>query len=664
MWSPNSTNRFPRNISKANLQHDERFGDNFGPETNDDSIEEIIEDTSKHKESELAPPIPRKISTDMKLELPSQPVHVNVVGYNECAIVWWKYTSDIMTVKCWDINVYVLNNGIWIFNTLIRVHDRICSNQYMVEDLENNQIYRFSVISRNLNGSSRESAFSPAVLVHEPLPAGWILFFEEDSRRFRYLHLKTREYSYIRPDANPNFIEETIRNLFRPAELRRLIQLFEEEMSRQGKITVSRMQKLLKQLGEQTVSRHLLAKAVREVSPESDAVFCLRAFMAVVYAVKFHALANSRWPHVSFGIRSIYYRSISVRNFLRRWVTTNKEIMKLVEHWELRWSETLNRPFYRHRCTKELLWDMPNEIRFYVSSKVMIQLLQVFSYRDIESLKTHFTSLDPEIRGWLSGSDAINLLTHTATTALAPMHVIEQPSFVKRRFHFESFCQLILSWLLHCDENLRITLRDKLLSQHLPALDISGRRRSSNQAENFSSDHSLSNGDNDDRGEDVELGLNDKSIRKGSTSTVGNGGVRSRGDSMLSKSGKEGLGLGSGKVGDGENYRLSSIKQLGNMIQRIQNQFLNHSSIQPNYNRSHSRSRSSIIRRLENGKKVKMTKSVIQLSVRAKENKQEQIGGNNVMMDELEYAHSNHCLCGCRIRKSSVLSMSNTSSHI
>lgn len=649
MWPHSSTGLAVRlHKSNANVSPvAEKSGDNFGPETNDDT-EEIVEDKSKIKidSKNLPQTIPRKVSKDMKLVIPIQPTGVNVVGYNECAIVWWKYNQDINNVKCWDINVYILSSGMWYFHTLVRVANEITFiTQYFIEDLDNSQIYRFGVIARNLNGSSKESTYSPAVLIHEPLPAGWILFFEEDSRRFRYLNVKTQESSYTRPDDSPTFLDDTIRSIFRPVETRRLMKLFEDEIASREKITIGRIQTILNQLGESSVSRRLLGQAIRDVSTDVDTVYTLQAFMGVMYAAKVRALRESRLPHISFGIRSVFYRTASLLRYVRRHVSAADSSRKVV-HWESRWSEALGLPYYRNHVTKTIRWDLPNEIRFYLSKAGESSALGLFSYCDLEAMKTHFASLDHELRGWVTGIDVRNLLLLAQTEALAPSNLITQTAFERRRFSFESFCLMLTNWLKATDESTRDSTRDRLLS-HLAVLDVSGRRRSSNQAENRSSNHSSSEGQQGEggtvQGGDEQGGNDDSRVDRSSEHCrVGkdDGWLRQgrNPEQKRSLQSREGEGVGSGV------RKQTSTGNIGSVFKIFRRRF----QIKSSRNSGPISASSSVVSRWVRGRKVQTSTSVVRLSVRCK---------GNVNNDELDFAHSSHCLCGCRARNAPVASL-------
>eukprot|EP01035_Chromulina_nebulosa_P020877 gene20877-27063_t len=79
--------------------------------------------------------------------------------------------------------------------------------------------------------------------------------------------------------------------------------------------------------------------------------------------------------------------------------------------WIIEYSSLADRRFFRNIATGEIRWDMPAEIRFYIPPKMETQLLQVFDYLQLETLKKYFSTLDVDSSGELSEKELHLLLS-------------------------------------------------------------------------------------------------------------------------------------------------------------------------------------------------------------------------------------------------------------
>ena len=58
-------------------------------------------------------------------------------------------------------------------------------------------------------------------------------------------------------------------------------------------------------------------------------------------------------------------------------------------HWTVEYSSIAEREYYRNKVTKQVVWDMPDEIRFFLPAKLEARLMQVFDYGHIETFKQY-----------------------------------------------------------------------------------------------------------------------------------------------------------------------------------------------------------------------------------------------------------------------------------
>ena len=79
-------------------------------------------------------------------------------------------------------------------------------------------------------------------------------------------------------------------------------------------------------------------------------------------------------------------------------------------HWTVEYSSIAEREFYRNKVTKQVMWDMPDEIRFFLPAKLETRLMKVFDYGHIETFKQYYSMLDVDNSGDLSDQEIKRLL--------------------------------------------------------------------------------------------------------------------------------------------------------------------------------------------------------------------------------------------------------------
>ena len=86
----------------------------------------------------------------------------------------------------------------------------------VVEGLDVDRIYRFTLLTRNLEGYSNESPPSNTIRPCEPLPAGWVEVFDKEAGKFYFFNHKTRQSIWERPETTLFFIPTPLSLQFSP----------------------------------------------------------------------------------------------------------------------------------------------------------------------------------------------------------------------------------------------------------------------------------------------------------------------------------------------------------------------------------------------------------------------------------------------------------------
>jgi len=246
-------------------------------------------------------------------------------------------------------------------------------NQYIVPNLQLGCMYKFTVCGQNAKGTSFESAFSNAVMVERELPSGWFRFYDAPSERFYYSNLKTKQSSWVRPDDDPYFADESVILEFSAQELVHLRALFDEEMAHFDLVTIPRIRHLLLEIGHP-----LPASAVRGIcnSLELDAphkqslrdtrvgVRLYQDYMMFMLAVKLMTRERSwtRRFEKMFNVSRSMYLGMRASLYFRR------DAM----HWTTVYDPFVCKPYFLNTRSHVRQWHMPEELRFYTSPALQV----------------------------------------------------------------------------------------------------------------------------------------------------------------------------------------------------------------------------------------------------------------------------------------------------
>ena len=303
------------------------------------------------------------------------------------------------TIIGWEIHRYRKDRGVWYLKGS-RPFGKLDKYAVTVDHLTDGCEYRFTVKARNRIGLSPESEQSNPVMVEQPLPAGWFRFYAQDKDKFYYANIKTRQSRWERPDRDPFFLEEWITIQFNDAELRHLKELYLEEMQHFDKVTVTRFIALMKECGEQ-LQRRPVTKLFRGITGDDESITTWANYMAVIA----HLKKKKMQPAIPAApVKMVYFLSRqAVASVL------GDEQAKM-GNWQMKFNDVAERSYYENSVTKEMRWEMPDEVRFYLPPKLEDKLLLHFNPGNIEKFRMQFSQIDVDGSGDISDAEMRILL--------------------------------------------------------------------------------------------------------------------------------------------------------------------------------------------------------------------------------------------------------------
>lgn len=198
-------------------------------------------------------------------------ITVFAAGKAESAFVWWVVEESVEAegeITGWEVYRYRQYPGCeevddWLFKGKVYIAGSKHRN-CLVLNLHDGCMYRFSV--RCLFAKAPplvESAPSTPCMVQNPMPTGWFRMFDKSRGSFYYVNIRTRESSWVRPETNPFFLEESVSVYFTPNELFHLKEIYESELKRFGGVNVVRFRECLMQVGEVDITEPQLVGLFR-----------------------------------------------------------------------------------------------------------------------------------------------------------------------------------------------------------------------------------------------------------------------------------------------------------------------------------------------------------------------------------------------------------------
>lgn len=348
---------------------------------------------------------------------PDPPPQVFALGKDGCAAVWWHYDRgsipEAAWITEWEVKRYRMDkDGEWRFKgaTIINEPHLIDKNRCTVELLENNCQYSFSVTATNRRGRGFESTKSDAVMVEAVLPPGWFRFWHQQSERFFYSNIKTRQAMWTRPEADEWYLDESIILLFNVDERAYLRELYEEEMHHFKRITVQGFKRIMLDVGEAMGKARIRNYLIEYCGKEQ--ITSWTDFMYIVGSIKRKKQHRDRGSNCNMMMNYtvmlpcyIWTECLSVE-----WTRctlmcllggdAHHERQKIGD-WVVEWSPLAERYCYTNSKLHTMTWDTPEEVRFYLPPKMMDTLLQTFSEGDIADFKVRFSHLDLDNSGFI-----------------------------------------------------------------------------------------------------------------------------------------------------------------------------------------------------------------------------------------------------------------------
>lgn len=229
-------------------------------------------------------------SFNISVGLPRRPKAIHALGKNESAAIWWEWTHSLEGILGWEILRYRKHarspyDGEWQYkgSLVIKKPDQ---SRTIIDELSNDSYYRFTIKAINSKGSSSESEPSNEIIVEQPLPSGWFRFIDPHTQHFYFANLKTKQSSWLRPEVDPYFLDESIVLNFNKRELEFLKSLYIEDIHHFGKINAETFYDALHEVGDSVPKSRLLRYFRAYGNSEGEALVSWQEFMNVMNAVK------------------------------------------------------------------------------------------------------------------------------------------------------------------------------------------------------------------------------------------------------------------------------------------------------------------------------------------------------------------------------------------
>ena len=134
-----------------------------------------------------------------------------------------------------------------------------------------------------------------------------------------------------------------------------------------------------------------------------------------------------------------------------------------IGNWKVEWSDMAERFFYTNVITHDHQWDTPEEVRFYMPTKMEEQLLQYFNEGDIQDFRVRFAHLDVDNSGSIDEHE-FKLLLESMGTIISDRHrrklIKEIDINGNGTIEFHEFCFMMLQ--LHKQKNGASSIWDQI----------------------------------------------------------------------------------------------------------------------------------------------------------------------------------------------------------
>eukprot|EP00602_Paraphysomonas_sp_CaronLab_P008684 CAMPEP_0185036284 /NCGR_PEP_ID=MMETSP1103-20130426/29047_1 /TAXON_ID=36769 /ORGANISM="Paraphysomonas bandaiensis, Strain Caron Lab Isolate" /LENGTH=531 /DNA_ID=CAMNT_0027573779 /DNA_START=243 /DNA_END=1838 /DNA_ORIENTATION=+ len=345
----------------------------------------------------------KKEEMDRLFGFPEPPNLVYALGRHESAAVWWHYDDDSDIIE-WEVHRYRkdLTGDTWKHKGSMPVKFLKKIKQIIFEGLTNGREYRFSVKARNKQGYSRESPCSNSVLIEADLPFGWKRVLQESTKEFVYTNSHLNQTLTTRPDADPYFLEEFIAELFHAREIHHLRELYDEEILHFESVGIVRYKEILFEIGERFERRDIQFLFRYYLNDELE-IKSYQKFMDITAHIK-----REKMNEKLFNV-DIDFSDKTKEKQLPKKLTKKKDFM--VGDWIVRWHPLAERWQYVHTLDEsEVLWCMPNQVKFHLSDAEWDKLHNTFDFGMVERIKLQFEEINRSRTGNIDESEFYTFL--------------------------------------------------------------------------------------------------------------------------------------------------------------------------------------------------------------------------------------------------------------
>ncbi|CAM9752607.1 unnamed protein product [Chrysoparadoxa australica] len=355
------------------------------------------------------------------------PKNVQALPGNQNAHVWWE--SDWCgepgnKVIGYMVSRYRLDDKEWNKKGSTKVEPD--KTDLKCKDVQNDRAYRFTVATISEEGLSGESEPSKAVRPRAPLPDDWQEFTDPNTRKVTYKNVRTNQVVFSRPDQNPFYLPTELFLRFSPEEMDTFLTKFREYAAlNDGSFMAQEdVVKLLPTLGEDwteaEISQRLAQEGWNPKLAKDEPCIGYIMFVSFLWGIK-----KTRMDYRTVPQR-VWRWTVALVCCLPRLLMScsprrgkiGANVLDLIEQdeakrlgdWEKLMHNVVHKPYFRHINTGEILWTMPNEVKFFLSTELKQELLGTFRAAELEGFKGEFRKMDLDGSGSIDKTELTLLL--------------------------------------------------------------------------------------------------------------------------------------------------------------------------------------------------------------------------------------------------------------
>jgi len=346
------------------------------------------------------------------LGVPEAPINVACAALNGSASVWWTPMHDHGTpAMLYIVRHYRRDHGEFKHKGNQRVTQTAkgVSNFVLPEcrvmHLHNECNYRFTVCAVNANGTGPDSEPSNTVRPDRELPENWMMELDQTTEHFYYFNKLTGQRQWESPEKDP-FYTKTAHWLdlteLERAGLRTLWDTL--DVDHEGEISTSQLEEIFLKMGEVVVDlrrAELLEKhcAPRRVPQGTKPIVKWDEFLGMVGELK---MMKGHEPIQGLHLLKRAKRKLDDRKHEKArpkisgdvHLLGNRDAEKKWGAWMKKQDEVIQQTYYVNRDTKERVWEMPPEVKFYLPPALGKKVKKTFSEAELADIKHQFEDYD------------------------------------------------------------------------------------------------------------------------------------------------------------------------------------------------------------------------------------------------------------------------------